>query len=180
LISKSLNSLFASICLFLISASLSFNLVPFSFNDATVSGSTVPPSSIILLFLGTSSQKIVDQQFLGRRNEQLIKMMELIEVVDKEKENTQKKLEILHFFMSLDVCLIKISSLFLHFLIFFIYLQHTYICFNMGAQWRADQRSLYKVIKELSEIDENLLDIETNISMLKVYEENEQHILDNP
>jgi hypothetical protein len=35
--------------------SLSFNLVPFSFNDATVSGSTVPPSSIILLFLGTSS-----------------------------------------------------------------------------------------------------------------------------
>jgi hypothetical protein len=49
---KSLNSLFASICLFLISTSLSFNLVPFSFNDATVSGSTVPPSSIILLFLG--------------------------------------------------------------------------------------------------------------------------------
>jgi hypothetical protein len=40
-----------------------------------------------------AEQKIVDQQFLGRRNEQLIKMMELIEVVDKEKENTQKKLE---------------------------------------------------------------------------------------
>jgi transcription initiation factor TFIID subunit TAF12 len=28
-----------------------------------------------------AEQKIVDQQFLGRRNEQLIKMMELIEVV---------------------------------------------------------------------------------------------------
>jgi hypothetical protein len=34
---------------------------------------------------------------------------------------------------------------------------------ELGAQWRADQRSLYKVIKELSEIDENLLDIKTNI-----------------
>jgi hypothetical protein len=97
--------------------------------------------------------------------------------------------------MSLDVCLIEISSLFLHFLIFFkgtrlkereAEIRNKQIEANrelrlfeiksneLGAQWRADQRSLYKVIKELSEIDENLLDIKTNISMLKVYEENEE------